>query len=376
MNDKDLNFIRKQFKLNRSLLRLENIYMAFINNQREVINNGIYSFDSMDEDNQELIIKGLKKVFTGNLDVKIFEKEFIPERKEEENSGYKLLTEIEKTNSTMDFSKYARELTNKIAKNNVFDGNIVVSIVKGNIIKDSIARNIVIGSIFKAEQENKKFIYDVDNDEFGMKSDLNSVIQLDKPIDGFSFPVLEYATVNRNKVLYYSRKANSINPFLVNNVLGCDIKLTAKQEKDFFNSILQEITGEKVSAEKLYQIYNGINVRFEEEEDSDNKIIGASILKKIFNDLDIEPKKDIEEAFNDVIGSKYEFKVNNILPNYQKKSIKITNDDTDISIRPDGLKNLHQVQNQNGELFLLVPISNDVIVEEFGLKLEKLEKFA
>jgi len=106
MNKKELADIRKEFKLDSGMLKIQEIYSVYLKKDNVQIDYEpiIYSefnyFDRMDMDKKELFLGNFKKVLTGALDTKIFELDFqnIEEEKEEEYAQ-KILTLALKANT-------------------------------------------------------------------------------------------------------------------------------------------------------------------------------------------------------------------------------------------------------------------------------------
>ena len=75
----------------------------------------------------------------------------------------------------------------------------------------------------------------------------------------------------------------------------------------------------------------------------------------------------VEMAFQKVIDDeRYELKASSIVPNYNTKSIKIDTKVAKISISPQDLKYVKQV-NYNGKRCLLIEVDEDAVIEGFTL---------
>lgn len=371
IKEKDMKWIAKQFKFSdKSLMDINNIYIGFIQaGDGKLLYSEVYDAINMEEDLLNLVLKNLKKVFSGKTDIKAFTPTFLEGEIEKEDGFYNILNKLEGRQG--DFKDNCDELANKIAGTNIFEDNIVLLMLDGSMIKSDIKRNIITGSICKTKMGTTNFIFK--NSDFILQSSIDPNIVLTSPIEGFSYPVLNDDTALKGEILYYSNKANEINAPFVSRVIGCDVKLTALQEQIFFNSILNEVSGGKLPPKDLYVIYNSLDF-LDEDLELEERIVSKFEIKKALEKVEINQEMTVDEAFDKVFGLEdYEFKVSNILPDKEKKSICISNDDTDIKIKPETLQNLKKIQTEDGQIYLMIPINDDVSTNGLSLPMEDIE---
>lgn len=377
INSTDVKWIGKQFKNNeKSFLDLETVYLGFLKtNERTLLNSRVMKYGQIDEDLQDLIMKNLKKVYSGKFDEKLFCPPFLEKEKEKDNSMYKLLNEIELSKND-EFKELCDQISNKILEKKLYEGNIVLVVAKGKINKDGVFRDIIVSTVCKTKSGEVNFIFKGENkeDKFILQSSLDFKINLSSPIDGFSYPVLTNSTAIREEIIYYSSKSNEVNSIFVNNVLGCDVKFTSKQEKIIFNTILKDVFGGKLSAKDIYSIYNSLDI-VDEEVREEEKVIGRIDIEKAIEKLNIEKKIEVLESMQNQLGfDNYDFKISNILPNKQKKSISFTDNDVDIQVKPDALQSLKQIQDEDGQVYLMIPLSENASTNGLTLPIDKVDK--
>lgn len=376
----DITYISKQLKISdKSNLNVNDVYFGFM---RSGENTPLYSevkgFYDLDDSLQELLMKNLKKVYSGNLNVKIFNPQFLESELNDEESFASIIKEIEKD---IDFHDNCDTIAEKILSETIMKDNMMLIIASCTIYKDNESRHLIIGTICKTKIGEQNFIFkgDLQNVantkyQFLMQSSLDSTINLKSAVDGFSFPVLTEGQALRNQVIYYSNKSNNIDIRLVGKVLGCEVELTAKQEKEMFETLLGEVSGDSISAKDLYSIYLNLD-NFDEETPEEEKIVSLYEVKKSLKKLNINLKLELEDALEGLCGLReFNFKLMNIIPNKDKKSISISNDDADIKVKPDSLKNLKQVQDENGQVYLMVPLSEKAVTNGLVLPIEKFEE--
>ena len=86
---------------------------------------------------------------------------------------------------------------------------------------------------------------------------------------------------------------------------------------------------------------------------------------------DINTEK-VETAFKKIIDDdKYEIKANSVLPKFTSKSIKINTKIANISISPQDLRYVKQVQ-LGGKRYLMIEVEEDTVIEGFTMILRLL----
>jgi len=390
MNKKELADIRKEFKLDSGMMKIQEIYSVYLKKDNvlidyeAVIHSEFDYFDRMDMDKKELFLGNFKKVLTGALDTKIFELEF--QNIEDKNNTQKYLSNALKTNNKNEIESHINKVIEKIAANYKYETDVVVTFIKAEYwlgsshknmdanesIDDAVqAFNFILSSVNKIDIPKRTLKFDYTDKEFKANSALDSVINLNAPLEGFMFPSLTSGYSDINKILYYASKPKELNTSFIENVLNCGFKFTAEDEKNCFGDILKSIIGEKIKPELMQDIYANIHELSEQFEDGETPVLGVHDVENILNNCGAEIICDTETAFEGTCGSKYDFKINNIVPEFNSKSIKITSDIATITLTPKDLNSVKQVRNKDGRRCLLIEIEEDIFIEGFKLETEE-----
>jgi len=390
MNKKELADLRKEFKLDSGMMKIQEIYSVYLKKDNvqidyePVIHSEFDYFDRMDIDKKELFLGNFKKVLTGALDTKIFELDF--QNIEEENNTQKLLDSALKANNKNEIQSYINKLIEKIAANYKYETDVVVTFIKAECwlgskhrnvtadesIDDAVqAFNFILSSVNKIDIPKRTLKFDYTDKEFKANSALDSVINLNTPLDGFMFPSLSNGYSDVNKILYYASKPKELNSSFIEKVLNCAFKFTAEDEKNCFGDILKSVIGDKIKPELMQDIYVNIHELAQQAEEGENPTLGIEDFKNILNNCGAETISDIETAFEETCGSKYDFKINNIVPEFNSKSIKITSEIANITLTPKDLNSVKQVKNKDGRRCLLIEIDDDIVIEGFKLQTEE-----
>ncbi|MCB2292238.1 DUF4317 domain-containing protein [Clostridium algoriphilum] len=390
MNKKELANIRKEFKLDSSMMKIQEIYSVYLKKDNvkidyePVIHSEFDYFDRMDMDKKELFLGNFKKVLTGALDTKIFELDF--QNIEEEDNTQDILSSALNADNKNDIENYINKLIEKITANYKYETDIVVTFIKAEYwlgtshknmdpaesINDAMQSfNFILSSVNKIDVPKRTLKFDYTDNEFKANSALDSVINLNAPLEGFMFPSLSSGYSDYNKILYYASKPKELNTSFIENVLNCGFKFTAEDEKNCFSDILRSVIGDKIKPELMQDIYANIHEISEQAEEGETPILGVTDVKNILNSCGAEIICDIETAFEETCGSKYDFKINNIVPEFNSKSIKITSEIANITLTPKDLNSVKQVRNKDGRRCLLIEIEDDIVIEGFMLETEE-----
>lgn len=391
MNKKEIADIRKEFKLDSNMMKIQEIYTVYLkkDNVQIDLEPVIYSefdyFDRMDMDKKELFLGNFKKVLTGALDTKLFELDF--QNLKEENNTQKFLGSALNSSNKGEIQDYINKVIEKITANYKYETDVVITFIKAEYwlgtshknmsaeesIDDAMQSfNFILSSVNKIDIPKRTLKFDYTGKEFKANSVLDSVINLSTPIEGFMFPCLSNGYTDINKILYYASKPKELNSTFIENVLDCSFKFTAEDEKNCFSDILKSIIGDKIKPELMQDIYANIyELSQQADEKEDNPTLGISDVKNILNNCGAEILCDIETAFEETCGSKYDFKINNIVPEFNSKSIKITSEVANIILTPKDLNSVKQVKNKDGRRCLLIEIDEDIVIEGFKLETEE-----
>ncbi|MGI6678984.1 MAG: DUF4317 domain-containing protein [Dehalobacterium sp.] len=384
MNKKDVASIRKEFKLDNTRLKLEDVVSIYVKgDSRQVIGTEKEYFGMMDTQKQELYLKNFKKLLTGPLDAKVFELEF-SNNALGENSTQK---EFIDTLQTSNFMEQAENLAAKIIDNCDYKKDFMISFLRGEVYKPMkkekgedesgmddmvFSFKFFMGSVNPVTDPQTALKFDFEGKVFKAALPMDVIINLNAPFDGFMFPSWNEQSADVNNLVYYSHKANSLNVEFLEQVLDCDFPATARTEKEHFFEIVQEVTGQEIEVEKIASIYESLNdiLTIYEEENSETAKVGLKDMEKILLASGIENTEHLETAFMDITGTEnYEFKASNIVPKFTGKSIKIENNTVSIAVNPQDLKNIKRVKKE-GRNYLLIEIDDIVSLEGFELSTE------
>jgi hypothetical protein len=380
MNKKDIAGLRRQLKVDNDLLKILDIFNVYIMKETtDIYHYQSQPFEMLDRDQQELFIKNFKKLLTGQLNEKLFELKF-----KREAESQLILHKGLLSSGVEDWKDQMLLMTEKMLKDNPYEKDVVITFIKAEYLKPMKNRNdeaeeserdavyshpFILCSINKTQESKKELVFDYVEKEFKYNIDVDSVIDLDTPMTGFLFPAFSNGASDVNHVLYSSKKANEPDHRFIEEVLNSEHTITAKEDKEVFEEVMRDVMGEQLNPSTLANVYREINTMVEENEEDEEPKLDYTNMERVLKQSggeQVNPEK-VKAAFERITDNEsYELKASSVVPKYKSKSIKIQTKIANISISPQDLEYVRQV-NYKGKRFIMIEIEEDAEIEGFKM---------
>ncbi|WP_368653882.1 DUF4317 domain-containing protein [Ornithinibacillus sp. 4-3] len=387
MNKKDIANFRKQLKINNDLLRIKELYYVYVMKEsKEVYHHQSVPFEMLEKEQQELFIANYKKLLSGHIDEKLFALKF---KREEENSQ-QLLHQGLNSKTTEEWTEYMLELVEKILAGKQFEMDTVITFIRGDYMKpvkptseeyeesdrDQVYSNsFILCSINKTQEPKKELLFDYIEKEFKYNIIVDPIINLKAPLSGFLYPCFMDNAADVNHVLYGTGKKYELDYHFIEEVLNVEEATTAEDDKIVFEEVVKHVTDDPLNTTTLSSMYEEIYrvVEENEEEEQEARLDYRDVEKVLKNsgitNIDVEA---VETAFKTVVDdSRYELKASNVVPKATSKSIKIKTKVADLSISPQELNHVRQVEF-GGKLYLMIELEENTTIEGFEMAPESL----
>ncbi|MDO7907570.1 DUF4317 domain-containing protein [Paenibacillus sp. JX-17] len=387
MLKKEVLYIRKQFKLDHEKLQIYDILNVYImKDSNEIYHYERQPFELLDREKQELHMGNFKKLLTGELDQKLFELKL---HEEAENPTRILLHQGLVTGDTEEWQDLMLLLVEKMLADTKYERDTVVTFVRGQYYKPTKARNdeaeesennemfaspFILGSVNSTEQPRKTLLFDYVEREFKYNVIVDPIIKLSTPEQGFFYPSVTDGYSDVNRILYCSGKANDPNQHFIEEVLNAEKTVTALEERSIFEEIVKEVAEDQLDASMIASVYEEIHQVIETHEEEEPPKLDYKDIERMLTVSGVEnvTEEKVERAFQTIVDDKnYEFKASSVVPKFNSKSIKITTKVATISVSPQDLKYVKQV-NYQGKKSILIELDEDVVIEGFTLNTETL----
>lgn len=136
MNKKDIADIRKHFKLDTDLLKINDIYNVYIRQESsEIYHEKGQPFSLLDREQQELFLANFKKVLGGKLDMKLFEVKFQRPAEEQTDHAQQLLYAGLHAEDVVDWKADMQRLALKMVQDVQYEKDLVVTFIRGTYFK-------------------------------------------------------------------------------------------------------------------------------------------------------------------------------------------------------------------------------------------------
>ncbi|WP_214834955.1 DUF4317 domain-containing protein [Exiguobacterium sp. E4787] len=395
MNQKDIAAIRKHFKLNAEAVKIADIYNIYIRqDSNEIFHEELRSFPFVEQEHQELFLANFKKVLGGKIDEKLFEVKFQHPESGQTDHTQTLLYEALRTEDIEEWAGMMQRVALKMVQDAPFEKDMVITFTRFKYnkptrrhseeteidMRDEVwTSRFILGSINQTELPKQSLVFDYIEREFKSNIFINPVIKLDAPVGGFLFPCFTDNAADVNHILYAAQKAHQPDFGFIENVLNGTEIVTAVEEKAMFEEVVKTVIGEEVNVGTLATVYDEINQMIlaeaeREDEEESVPMIDARTVEIVLKASGVEDvtTEKVEQAFQQVVDDRqYEMKASSIVPKYTSKSIKINTKVANISISPQDLKYVRQV-NVKGKRCLLIELEEDTEIEGFKLISEEL----
>ncbi len=387
MNAKDVASIRKHFKLDHEWLKVFHIFHVYVMKETsEIYHHECQPFAMLERDQQELFMSNFKKLLTGQMDEKLFTIKF---KRDAEDHSQLILHKALLAQDVEEWQEGMLKLVGKMLKDRQFEQDMVITFIRGETFKPTRKRNedaeeserdevyalsFILCTINKTEQPPKSLVFDYVSRQFKYNVAVDPVIKLAAPEGGFLFPAFHDHAADVNRLLYCSGKAHEPDYSFIEEVLDGEMTTTAKQEKAAFEEIVKEVTGEALDTSTLAQVYEEIHQFIADHEEEETPMLDVKDVERVLQASGVEAvtTEKVEQAFKAVVeDEKYELKASSVIPKYTSKSIKIQTKVATISLSPQDLKYVKQV-NYKGKRCILIEVDEEAMIEGFTMKPEDL----
>jgi len=189
------------------------------------------------------------------------------------------------------------------------------------------------------------------------------------PAKGFLFPAFSERMTNIHEVLYFSKKPEELMPSLVDNLLGCNMPLTARTQKEAFNAVIADTLGETCDYEVVKNIHENLNEMISESQDSPEPLVLTKpdikhLLQK--SGADDEKLESFDQDFDAIVGEDSTMLATNIA---NTKKFDIQAPDIVIHVNPDRA-DLVETKMIDGRRCLVITVDSHIEVNGMNVKVD------
>lgn len=372
MISKEILEIKKQFTPeNCAITRLCGCYVDHEKNRKFEVNR---SFLTMEEDEAFKYFEIFKQTLTGTLGKKLMNMDF-PLHQEEPGGTQEFLYRLRQ--SQLNDEALLDEFYNKIIDNFDYGENYYIILIHGiydvpgktsdGIEMFDASDNVyeyILCSICPVKLEKAGLSYDVDqNSIVGRNRDW----VVDPPVKGFLFPAFNDRAADIHQALYFTKKPEELQPKLIEELLGSDIPLSAKNQKVTFNEVLSTTLEDECDLNMVKVIHDNLQEMVEANKQEPeplelDKYDMRYLLEK--SGVSDEKVEKVETVFEEVAGERRRLMAANVA---ETKKFSVEMPDVLIKISADRT-DLIETKIIDDRKCIVIPINDHMEVN--GLEID------
>ena len=190
---------------------------------------------------------------------------------------------------------------------------------------------------------------------------------VDMPDKGFLFPAFNDRSTDLHSMLYYTKKSSDLQPEMIDQLLGAKMPMSADDQKESFQMIIEDTLGEEGDYETVRNIHETLNDLIEEhKEEPEPLALDMTEMKKVFEQsgVDAEKMENFERHFEENAGEKATLLASNIT---ETKKFNIETPDVVIKVNPDRA-DLVETRIIDGRQCLVIPVDDHIEVNGINVR--------
>lgn len=374
MNQKELNEIRRRFRLDKS--SISRIFGCYVNSNREVISWIDASLGLMSQEESEMYLTLLKKSLSGALGKNLVDIVFST-RQVTDSDEHRLLQTLRMTALQDPNAREAlcRRIIDSI---DMGESNYLILLAAdaydvpyrgrdGEMQADASDQvfKYFVCSICPVKAPDLELRYDMESHEFHSSS---TGYVASPPELGFMFPAFDDRAANIYNALFYSRNAAELHREVIDAVFRVEPPMSAAEQKNVFDSALADTLEKDCSYDVVQSVHEQIRARIDEHTESKSPEpldltigeVGGILSNSGVSTEKVEAfKKECEKQYGDgaVLNPK------NII---ESKKYEVTTPEVKITVAPEN-SYLLETRVIDGRKYILIPADEGVEVNGIGV---------
>lgn len=341
MNKKEISEIKKRFtKTKCSVTRLCGCYVDAEKNKRLELKE---AFLSLPEEEMFKYIDIFRKTLSGSIGRTLLNMEFPTEQETREDGAQKFLMQL--VQSKLQDEELLGQFYDKVIENYNYPENYFIILVHDaydipKITSDGVENfdaseyvyDYILCSICPVKLTKPGLCYNAETNHI---QDRIRDWLVQPPELGFLFPSFNDRNMDIHSLLYYSKNSDELDLAITENLLGCQMPLPAKSQKETFNAIVEESLGLDCDYELIKNIHENLNQMVEENKENpeplalDRNDMGRLLEK---SGVDEEKIERFETRFDETIGEKEELMADNIS---NTRKFEVRTPDVTVQVNPE-----------------------------------------
>lgn len=191
---------------------------------------------------------------------------------------------------------------------------------------------------------------------------------VEAPEHAFLFPAFNDRNSDIHGLLYFSHKAENIQPEFIDGMLGCHAPMTSKGQKETFTEIITEVLGDTCNFELVKNIHENMTSVVEERKElPDPVVFDKTDVKKILEASGVENERleEFDGDYDEACGSRTNFMATNVV---SSRTFDIKAPSVTIKVAPDRT-DLIETREIDGKRYILIEVTDSVEVNGISVNI-------
>ena len=372
MNKKEVAEIKKQFTPDRCAIT--RICGCYVNAEKEKQLEMKEAFLSLSDEEMFKYFDIFRKTLSGTIGKNLLNMEF-PRQQELEGGTQEFLLKLR--DSGLKDEELITQFYDRVISSYDFGENYLILLIhaaydipgktRDGLDMDDASTDVyqyVLCSICPVKLSKAALCYNARNN--AIEERIRDWI-VDMPSLGFLFPAFNDRNTDLHSLLYYSKNAEDLQETLINEILGCVPPLSARSQKDTFNTMIQETLGPDCDYEAVKTIHKKITEMVDEHADEPEPLrLDKYEVKKLLQEggATKEDLEDFDERYDDSVGENSSFLASNIT---SARKFEIKTPDVVIQVNPERT-DLVETQIIDGKTYLMIEVTDSVEVNGLSVR--------
>ena len=374
MNEKETGEIRRRIKLGKCAVNY--IYGCFVNEKKEVVSSFRQSLGLMDNDDADNLLSIIRKTLSGTLGKNLID---LPYKNQQvvDSDEHRLMSALR--TQAPESEEAINIFFNATASTLAIGNNYLILLIQDSYdvpqygsdesrIEDSSSvYNYCLCAVCPVKQSKQALGFVAHENAFKTLA-ANQLIS--PPEIGFLFPTFDDRTANIYDILYYTKNTADNHPEFIENILRTEVPMPAEEQKEVFNSIIEETLSEDCNLEVAVNVRDVLCEKIEEhkqQKDEDPPVITKKSVSNILTNCGVneERVKSFEDKFDESFGENAELSPQNFV---NTKELSVSTPDVSIKINSDR-SDLLETRVIDGKKYIMIRAESNVEVNGITVKI-------
>ena len=363
----EVNEIKKQYTpKNCSITRICGCYVDGEKNKKTEFTE---AFLSLPEEELFKYFELLRKMLTGNIGKNLLSLDIPLLSEDIDGAQYQLL---KLRDSKLKDPELINDFYDKIIGSYEYVGNYLILLIHNAYdvpgkTNDGITMDDASDTVYEYIQcaicpvnlSKPGLSYDIQSNEFHNRI-RDWVVEM--PETGFLFPAFNDRASDIHSALYYCKNTEEAHPEFSELMLGCELPLTAKTQKETFQTIIEETLGDHIEYEVVQNIHENLMDMIEEHKEiPEPLVLHKTDVKKLFEQSGVldEQMETFDKLYETCIGEEdTPLYVNNVA---SVRSFEVKTPDVVIKVNPERADLVNTIMYE-GKKCLMIEINSNIEV--------------